>query len=67
MWRLRRSAKLRIRVFVGLFLTARGKGSGVEAPGLRLWQVNQFEDGKTARRQVFLERAEVLEAAGLRE
>jgi ketosteroid isomerase-like protein len=55
------------RVFVGLFLTARGKGSGVEAPGLRVWQVNQFEHGKTARRQVFLERAEALEAAGLRE
>jgi hypothetical protein len=54
-------------VFVGLFLTARGKGSGVEAPGLRVWQVNQFEHGKTARRQVFLERAEALEAAGLRE
>jgi hypothetical protein len=55
------------RAFVGLFLTARGKGSGVEAAALRIWQVNWFADGKTARRQAFRERAEALEAAGLRE
>ena len=55
------------KVFAGPFLTARGKGSGVEAPGLRFWQVNQFADGKTARRQVFRERADALKAAGLPE
>ena len=54
------------RVFVGLYLTARGKGSGVETE-LRAWQVNRFADGKTARRHVFLERADALEAAGLSE
>jgi ketosteroid isomerase-like protein len=54
------------RAFVGLFLTGRGAGSGVETE-LRAWQVNWFVDGKTARRQVFLDRAEALEAAGLSE
>ena len=53
------------RAFVGLFLTGRGAGSGVETK-LRAWQVNWFADGKTARRRVFLERDEALEAAGLR-
>ena len=52
------------RAFAELFLTGRGAGSGVETE-LRVWQVNWFVDGKTARRQVFLERAEALEAAGL--
>ena len=55
------------RMLVGLSLTGRGKGSGVEAPELHVWQVNRFADGKTARRQVFLERADALEAAGLSE
>jgi ketosteroid isomerase-like protein len=53
------------RVFYGLFLTARGKGSGVEAPGLRVWSVVWFADGKATRRQVFRDRPEALEAAGL--
>jgi ketosteroid isomerase-like protein len=54
------------RAFAELFLTGRGAGSGVETE-LRVWQVNWFVDGKTARRRVFLERAEALEAAGLSE
>jgi ketosteroid isomerase-like protein len=54
------------RAFADLFLTGRGAGSGVETE-LRVWQVNWFVDGKTARRRVFLERAEALEAAGLSE
>jgi ketosteroid isomerase-like protein len=55
------------RVFYGLFLTARGKGSGIEPPGQRFWTVVWLANGKVTRRQVFLERAEALEAAGLRE
>jgi ketosteroid isomerase-like protein len=52
------------RLMVGLGLTARGKGSGVETQ-LHVWQVNWFVDGKTARRQVFRDRDEAVEAAGL--
>ena len=54
------------RVFFGLSLVARGRGSGVETE-LRAWQLNRFADGKTVGRQVFLDRTEALEAAGLRE
>jgi len=54
------------RLLVGLSLAARGKGSGVETQ-LHAWQVNWFTDCKTARRQIFRERAEALEAAGLSE
>ena len=54
------------RVFLGTLLTARGAGSGVETE-LRAWQILWFEDGKIARRQIFFDRAEALEAAGLRE
>jgi hypothetical protein len=54
-------------VFFALLLTGRGKGSGVEAPELRVWSVTWFADGKATKRKVFRERAEALEAAGLRE
>jgi ketosteroid isomerase-like protein len=53
-------------VFFGISMTARGKGSGVETEG-RAWQLNRFADGKTVTRQVFLDRTEALEAAGLSE
>jgi ketosteroid isomerase-like protein len=52
------------RLLVGLRLTARGEGSGADTR-MHAWQVNWFTDGKTGRRQVFRERAEALEAAGL--
>jgi ketosteroid isomerase-like protein len=54
------------RVFYGLRLTGRGKGSGVEPPGETFWTAAWFADGKVTRRKVFLERDEALEAAGLR-
>ena len=53
-------------VFYCLFLTGRGKGSGVDTE-LRVWAVNWFADGKVSRRRVFRERDEALDAAGLRE
>ena len=53
-------------VFYCLFLTGRGKGSGVDTE-LRVWAVNWFADGKVSRRRVFRERDEALEAAGLTE
>jgi ketosteroid isomerase-like protein len=53
-------------VFYCLFLTGRGKGSGVDTE-LRVWAVNWFADGKVSRRRVFREREEALEAAGLSE
>jgi ketosteroid isomerase-like protein len=53
-------------IFFGGLLTARGKDSGVDTE-LRFWTVNWIADGKVARRKVFLERSEALEAAGLRE
>jgi ketosteroid isomerase-like protein len=53
-------------VFYCLFLTGRGKGSGVDTE-LRVWAVNWFADGKVSRRRVFRERDEALEAAGLSE
>jgi hypothetical protein len=45
---------------------ARGKGSGVPHE-LRLAQVLTFHRGKVIRWELFLEKAEALEAAGLRE
>jgi ketosteroid isomerase-like protein len=54
------------RVFFGACLTTRGKGSGVETQ-VRGWQVVWIADGNVTRRQVFLDRAETLEAAGLSE
>jgi ketosteroid isomerase-like protein len=53
-------------VFFGLVLTARGKDSHVETQQ-RAWSVTWIADGQVTRRQVFLERADALEAAGLRE
>jgi steroid delta-isomerase-like uncharacterized protein len=54
------------RVLTENILTAHGKGSGVPAE-LRYWALYWISDGKIARRQVFWNRAEALEAAGLRE
>jgi ketosteroid isomerase-like protein len=54
------------RVFLGTLLTARGAGSGVETE-LPAWSAFWFVGGKVRRRQVFFDRAEALEAAGLRE
>ena len=54
------------RVLVGGLLTNRGKGSGVETQ-TRGWNILWITNGKVTRRQVFLDRAEALEAAGLRE
>jgi ketosteroid isomerase-like protein len=54
------------RVFLGGLLTTRGKGSGAETQ-LRGWFVVWIANGKITRRQVFLDRDEALEAAGLSE
>ena len=54
------------RVFFGGLLTTRGKGSGVETQ-VHGWSVVWITNGKTTRRQVFLDRADALEAAGLSE
>jgi ketosteroid isomerase-like protein len=54
------------RVFLGTLLTARGAGSGVETE-LRAWSVFWVANGKVTRRQVFFDRAEATEAAGLEE
>ena len=54
------------RVFLGGVLTTRGKGSGVETEA-RGWFVLWVADSKITRRQVFLDRNEALEAAGLRD
>ena len=52
------------RVFVGGRLTTRGKGSGVETQ-VRGWSVVWLTNGKISSPEVFLDRAEALEAAGL--
>jgi steroid delta-isomerase-like uncharacterized protein len=54
------------RVFTESVLTAHGKGSGVPAE-VRYWTLYWIKNGKIARRQVFWNRAEALEAAGLSE
>ena len=54
------------RVFTENVLTWRGKGSGVPTE-LRYWAVYWIREGKIARRQVFWNREEGLEAAGLRD
>jgi ketosteroid isomerase-like protein len=54
------------RVFFGGLLTTRGKGSGVDTQ-IHGWTVMWITNGKATRRQVFLDRDEALEAAGLRE
>ncbi|HEY6636600.1 MAG TPA: nuclear transport factor 2 family protein [Solirubrobacterales bacterium] len=52
------------RVFLGLVLTARGRGSGVPFE-LHTWSVISYREGLVTRRQVFWTRDEALEAAGL--
>jgi len=52
------------RVFIGVLLTARRRGSGVPFE-YRTWQIVQFADGLISRRQVFWTRAEALTTAGL--
>jgi steroid delta-isomerase-like uncharacterized protein len=54
------------RVFTETVTTAHGKTSGVPTE-LRYWAVFWITEGKIARRQVFWNRDEALEAAGLRE
>jgi ketosteroid isomerase-like protein len=54
------------RVLTGGVLIARGKGSGVQTRR-RFWFVVWVKNGKITRRQVFLDRKEALEAAGLSE
>jgi ketosteroid isomerase-like protein len=54
------------RVFLGFLLTARGRGSGVDTEA-RAWNVFWLVDYKIARRRLFADRDEALEAAGLRE
>jgi ketosteroid isomerase-like protein len=54
------------RVFTETVIAGRGKGSGVPLE-LRYWSVLWVAEGKIARRQVFWDRAEALEAAGLAE
>ena len=52
------------RVLGEIFLTGRGKGSGVPTEQ-RVWNIFSFADGKITRRQVFWIREEALKAAGL--
>jgi ketosteroid isomerase-like protein len=54
------------RVFTENVITARGKGSGVPAE-LRYWAVYWIREGKIARRQVFWDRRDALQASGLAE
>src|SRR5262245_27224179 len=54
------------RVFLGLLLTARGRGSGVPFE-MSAWEVVWYASGLVTRRQVFWTRDEALAAAGLSE
>jgi ketosteroid isomerase-like protein len=54
------------RVFTENVVTGRGTGSGVPVE-LRTWQIVWIAEGKIARRQVFWNKDEALEAAGLSE
>jgi ketosteroid isomerase-like protein len=54
------------RVLAGMFVKARGRGSGVPTE-LHLWQVFWFAEGLITRRQAFFTRQEALEVAGLSE
>ena len=54
------------RVFLDTSINGRGRASGLESD-LRFWQVFWFADAKVAKRQVFWNKAEALEAAGLSE
>ena len=52
------------RVLLGGVITARGHASGAETE-IRGWFVLWITNGKITRRQVFLDRDQALEAAGL--
>jgi ketosteroid isomerase-like protein len=54
------------RVVAGGLVTGRGRGSGAETE-VHGWSIFWITNGLITRRRVFLERAEALEAAGLRE
>jgi ketosteroid isomerase-like protein len=54
------------RVLNAFLLTARGKASGVETE-VRGWQLLWLAEGKITRRQLFGDRNEAFEAAGLSE
>jgi ketosteroid isomerase-like protein len=54
------------RVLLGALATGRGRASGAETQA-RGWVVMSLEDGLIARRQLFWNRDEALEAAGLSE
>ena len=51
-------------VFNGVDVEGRGRGSGVPVT-MHYWQVWLIRDGKAARWEEYLDRAEALEAAGL--
>ncbi|MDQ3729064.1 MAG: nuclear transport factor 2 family protein [Actinomycetota bacterium] len=53
-------------VFNGVDMKGRGRGSGVETT-MEYWQVWRFSDVRAARWEEYLDRAEALEAVGLRE
>jgi ketosteroid isomerase-like protein len=53
-------------VVAGEAFKGRGKGSGVEV-AMQSWSVSLLRDDQVVRRDEFLDRAEALEAAGLRE
>jgi ketosteroid isomerase-like protein len=52
------------RVFFVLHMRAKGIGSGVEVE-IRSWNVYTFGEGKLTRIQLFLDREQALESAGL--
>jgi ketosteroid isomerase-like protein len=54
------------RVFVAAVIIMRGEGSGVETE-FRVWAILWLRGGKITRREVFWDRDEALEAAGLKE
>jgi ketosteroid isomerase-like protein len=54
------------RIVAGGLLTGRGRGSGAETQA-HGWSVFWIANGMIWRRRIFLDRAEALEAAGLRD
>ena len=54
------------KVLVGIFQRGRPRGSETVVEG-RWWQVMTFRDGLITRSELFPERAQALEAVGLRE
>jgi ketosteroid isomerase-like protein len=53
-------------VVVDVLYDGRGKGSGVRVEG-RFWYVFKLRDGKLLRWELYPEKTQALEAAGLRE